>query len=413
MSGTLVKVKNFEYSQGLHILRHSLGNIQSPYIASFLAIIFKEENDKEAIEKIRSWLFEYISPFVCYVPRDQTDLREKTLAIAVYIYLEDSSKNDNRLPDEYIIKYIEYAAKQEWIDGTLIAFLSSLSSDKFVVCASAVRFLQEKLPDFILQNNIEAICQSFYVLTNIEEDQKAASLNVIKVCVSSSTVSTFDLAWAILLLSKYGQVEDYELLVHTKENLFQFISRITDPFIAHSFSSKLNLENPQIFQGNKTSQNAENSEEDSQDNLIYSTMEWSDLCLVIACLRLSNCYYSTSIIGYPEKKIEKVLEELRKDENGGIRISKNANLVGNLLAILSTLVVGILGCIYLFSIQFDNSTIKITSQPDLGDLLLVVTWGDYFLSQIQALFRRESALEGMLEIPFIRHLDLFHRKKDK
>ena len=423
MSGALEKVKIFEYAQALQVLRLSLRNIQSPYVASFLAIIFMEEDEKEAIEKLISWLYEYISPYVYSDPRNQTDLREKTLAIAAYIFLEDRYKSEYQLPEEYIIKFIEYASKQDWYDDISLAFISSLSSNKFVQCETAIRFLKEKLPFFISQENIEAISQSLFVQTNIGESEKIAGINAIKNYISSSSVQSNDYAWMLLVISKYGKDEDYKVLVNIKENLYRIISRIMDSYINQALSVIPDLHNQVNIKKNKAKQNdqptmdllteqVENIDEGNQDIPVFTTIDWVELGLVTACLCLSKCHLSTSIVGYPEDKIIKMLDELSRNEKGVVSISKQANLLGNVLAILTTLAIGIVGSIYLFGIQIENSIIKISSTPDLGDLLLIFTWGDYFLSQIQALSHGESALEGMLKIPFIRHIGLLQRRKD-
>jgi hypothetical protein len=157
---------------------------------------------------------------------------------------------------------------------------------------------------------------------------------------------------------------------------------------------------------------SEDNEADNQETPFSPTIDWSELGLITACLCLSKCNYSINIVGYSEDKITKILNESMQADKGFVRISRPANIIGNLLAIISTFSIGIVGCIYLFGIHLENANIKFTSNPGLGDLLLILTWGDYLLSQIQSLMKGESALEGMTKIPFVRYIGSTQRRKD-
>lgn len=402
-TGILIKTKIFEYAQAIQLLRLSLSYIQGPYVISFLAIVFSEENDIEFLEKINTLLFGYISPFIFSEPRDQTDLREKTLAIAVYVYLEGSSKQQRALPDEYINRYLEYAAKQDWYSDTYLAFFAGLSAAKFIPCENALQYFKNNYSAFILQENFSAICQALYLVPELTQDDRESGLKLINAVLATSDSQSYVNAWGLLALTSRvgtGINLDFNSLV---KKLLIVISNITDPCLGWAFTKFSASEGQSVPISPLIN---DEREIDETGPLLFDPkfIDWAELGLVSACLCLSSCNYSTNIIGISDDNLERILEKSEATAKNPIIISRQANVLGNILAIIFTLEIGIIGIIYSFGLYIDQNSIKSSITPTLGDILIIPVWADYFLSQVQAMFQGESALEGMVKIPIIRHI---------
>ena len=93
-------------------------------------LLFLATSEKQnCLEDIREWLFNYITPFLYSNPRDQTDLREKTLAISAYYFVENL-KDQNFSLFPRVSKY-----------GTLIMQTNKIGmGDSFLAFATGLLF---------------------------------------------------------------------------------------------------------------------------------------------------------------------------------------------------------------------------------------------------------------------------------
>jgi|GEM_PF-5265418 len=98
------------FSEGLEILQCFDSSPGTPNIAAALSLVFDVTKQVESQNRLGHWLFQYIEPFLLNPIRDEQNLQEKTLAIATYLFISDRVNLDQKLPEEYLINYIEYAS---------------------------------------------------------------------------------------------------------------------------------------------------------------------------------------------------------------------------------------------------------------------------------------------------------------
>ena len=163
MSGKLHKSMVYEYAQALQVLDLVKREALSPYVASLLAIIFNHSEKQNCLEEIREWLFNYITPYLYSDPRDQADLREKTLAISTYYLVENPNDQKYLLPNEFLNRYLEYASKQDWYGDSFLAFAVSLLYDRNAIHENALSYFNQRYMTFLAQQDIQAISQALFL----------------------------------------------------------------------------------------------------------------------------------------------------------------------------------------------------------------------------------------------------------
>lgn len=417
MSGQLSKRIVFEYAQALQVLDLAKKEALSPYVASLLAIIFSRSENQNCLGDLREWLSNYITPYLYSDPRNQADLREKTLAISTYYLVENPNDLVNSLPNEFLNKYIEYASKQDWYGDSFLAFIIGLLSDKHVISESALAYFNNKYSTFLEQQNIQAISQALFLIPTIGNSLRESGLEIIRKSVANPYAQTYEKSWGLIGISKSVNQSDIELQSHLKTGLYEELAHMTTSFFSKLISTTIKSKYGQSDKAKKDTYQDENRIEVDGDieetQFVQSSdIDVAELSLITSSILLSDTFFNLSIIGISENQIVEFLDYENKNEKGFVQISRSANVIGNILAIIFTFLAGTLASIYLFGLRIENNQIVSTSNPALSDLLILPVWADYLLSQIQAVFRGESALEGMKEIPLLRHLLHFRKKKE-
>lgn len=417
MSGQLSKSIVYEYAQALQVLDLAKKEVLSPYVASLLAIIFSRSENQNCLGDLREWLSNYITPYLYSDPRNQADLREKTLAISTYYLVENPNDLVNSLPNEFLNKYIEYASKQDWYGDSFLAFIIGLLSDKHVISESALAYFNNKYSTFLEQQNIQAISQALFLIPTIGNSLRESGLEIIRTSIANPYAQTYEKSWGLIGISKSVNQSDIELQSHLKTGLYEELAHVTTSFFSKLISTTIKSKYGQSDKAKRdTNQDEKRVEVDGdieETQFVQSSdIDVAELSLITSSILLSDTFFNLSIIGISEKQIVEFLDYENKNEKGFVQISRSANVIGNILAIIFTFLAGTLASIYLFGLRIENNQIVSTSNPALSDLLILPVWADYLLSQIQAVFRGESALEGMKEIPLLRHLLHFRKKKE-
>lgn len=417
MSGQLSKSIVYEYAQALQVLDLAKKEGLSPYVASLLAIIFSRSENQNCLGDLREWLSNYITPYLYSDPRNQADLREKTLAISTYYLVENPNDLVNSLPNEFLNKYIEYASKQDWYGDSFLAFINGLLSDKHVISESALAYFNNKYSTFLEQQNIQAISQALFLIPTIGNSLRESGLEIIRTSVANPYAQTYEKSWGLIGISKSVNQSDIELQSHLKTRLYEELAHMTTWYFSKLISTTINSKYGESDKAKRDTNQDENRVEVDGDieetQFVQSSdLDVAELSLITLSILLSDTFFNLSIIGISENQIVEFLDHENKNEKGFVQISRSANVIGNILAIIFTFLAGTLASIYLFGLRIENNQIVSTSNPALSDLLILPVWADYLLSQIQAVFRGESALEGMKEIPLLRHLLHFRKKKE-
>jgi len=417
MSGQLSKSIVYEYAQALQVLDLAKKEALSPYVASLLAIIFSRSENQNCLGDLREWLSNYITPYLYSDPRNQADLREKTLAISTYYLVENPNDLVNSLPNEFLNKYIEYASKQDWYGDSFLAFIIGLLSDKHVISESALAYFNNKYSTFLEQQNIQAISQALFLIPTIGNSLRESGLEIIRTSIANPYAQTYEKSWGLIGISKSVNQSDIELQSHLKTGLYEELAHMTTWYFSKLISTTIKSKYGQSDKAKRdTNQDEKRVEVDGdieETQFVQSSdIDVAELSLITLSILLSDTFFNLSIIGISEKQIVEFLDYENKNEKGFVQISRSANVIGNILAIIFTFLAGTLASIYLFGLRIENNQIVSTSNPALSDLLILPVWADYLLSQIQAVFRGESALEGMKEIPLLRHLLHFRKKKE-
>lgn len=418
MKGKVNKIYRYEYNQAIQILKLSLQNIQSPYIAALLSIVFNNSNERESLVILERWLYDYIEHFILSKPRDQTDLIEKTLAIVTYINIEDPENTLEKLPGEFIGRYLDYASKQDWYDNSFLAFMSSLSINKNSLCVSGRSYLERNFPSYMAQANIEAISQTLFVQTSILEADIDKGVMIIRDYISSSTEPLL-YAWSLLVLSKYENQENLNLQINLIDELYKSIVRIivsffpSNNFLGTDGYIEKNILNSEKFNGKLDYLASLFSYwilDYYRKNLGLLSTNLDELCLIIACLYLSNSYYFVAVVGIPENKIKKIIDDSLNIDKGTINISRQANTIGNFLAFIMTIIFVIIILYLIFKLRILVSPFKVTATLGWEGWVFIVMSIDYLLSQVQAMKHGRSALEGMIQFPILRHIQWLKRR---
>ncbi len=419
MSGQLIKSIDFEYSQALQVLDLAKKEALSPYIASLLGIIFSRSENQNCLQDIREWLFNYITPYLYSEPRNQADLREKTLAISTYFLVENSNDQIYALPNELLNKYLEYASKQDWYGDTFLAFTIGLLSDKHVISEKAHVYFKHNYSTFLEQQDIQAISQALFLIPSIGKSLRESGLEIIRACIINPNAQIYDKSWGFVGIAKSDLQGDIAIQSQLKKSIYKDIARISTLFyskLVFSAQKSNYAKSDKLSRETNSNENRVIGSGDIEETQINksSDIDIAELSLITLSVLLSNSFFNLSLFGIPEKQIIQFINSENRHENGFIQISKSANSIGNILSILNTLVIGALVSKFIFGINIENGQIFSTSALGLGDIAIILVWLDYLFSQIYALIRGESALEGMKGIPIFRSaIHLFKKNEVK
>jgi len=405
MKKTVEKIERNEFSQAIQLLKTFFDGNLNPYcaclVASSLPFVKLDQEQKQLVD----WLKDYISPFMYSNPRNVGDLREKTLSILAYLSLEEKIGSADCLPNDLLFPYLLYADKEEWYSDSFIAFLAALVGEKNTVCQNAKHYFEKNISTFIATENIEAICQALFILPEIDSAKKIEGLQIVRLSLEHQSARVVDQMWGILALSTSDTDNDYKTMLETTEELYEHYRGLFASIMKESYSKNYSRKKREHTIGvHETEETKSESRSIAwQDEYhLTATDFFYEICLFI----FTSLYSRTNtIIAFPGTYEDTAREFLLFSESkskGFIQISKTANVIGNILTVLFTLL--LLGCciFYQAGLKLIDSKITSSEKISLGDWIVLLGILDYLISEIRAIIRKESALEGFKGIPILR-----------
>lgn len=212
---SLHSVSHPAFYQTLQFLRCFEKCPGTPIFAAYLSIIFYDLGLQNSLEKLHSWLEPYVSSFASKAPRDQADLSDKTLAVAVYLFLCDFAKLTPGIPVAHLIDYIEYASKQDWFNNTNLAYYCHLLRDNVRACENVHKYFVEHFSLFVERKHVPSIAQSLIVLDGSEEAvDRHSGYTIILNTLAEMHCPINHMAWGLAALSSssymLGSLEEIE-----------------------------------------------------------------------------------------------------------------------------------------------------------------------------------------------------------
>lgn len=190
------------FYQTLQFLRCFDKNPGTPVLAAHLSILFYDLGIQSSLENLHNWLESYVSSFIFEDPRDQADLSDKTLAVAVYLFVCDNTELTFGMPEAYLIDYIEYASSQDWFNNTHLAYYCHFLREHVQACENIHSYFTEHFSLFVDRQHVPSIAQSLIVLDGSNEKvDKHSGYSVILNALAEEHCSTNHIAWGLAALS--------------------------------------------------------------------------------------------------------------------------------------------------------------------------------------------------------------------
>ena len=390
----------------------------TPNAAALLSLLYEEHNLSSCRGNLKKWLYEYILPFALNPIRNEQNLVEKTLAIAVFIFLSKEDSDNIKLPDEQLINYIEYAEKQFWLNDPFLAFYCHFLKDQLVSCENVADYFKTNYELFLQKKNVSAISQSLIVLKNdLSNTDKQRGFNVIVDLLERKEITNKNLAWALWALSPQSGL--YTPVIEKLASMLdEEISRLLNDIqresgLAIVFAmmltgvSDLHIENyiKELKKNSaskiKISQNNTRYEFSVEPNIRdkNSNLSLNDLGLTLIAMHTAQYDKAAYIRGVQKERITDLEHSLKYLSQGSIILSKFERSAVNFLVIFFTIFVGLLALFIQTGFPAKFTDIKL----DWESVVILVVWLDYLLAQVQAVWSGKSALDGIKKIPLIRH----------
>jgi hypothetical protein len=402
----------------------------TPKTAAILSLLYLEHDLKASRENLKNWLYEYILPFALNPIRDEQNLTEKTLAIAVFILL---SKNETKiLPDEQLINYIEYAQKQSWLNDSFLAFYCHFLKDQLTSCENVSDYFKANYELFLQKRHVPAISQSLIVLKNdlsITDYQRG--YNILIELLGKDELPIKHWPWALWAFSMQPKLYDSSLekltsiLDNETTKLLSDIQR--ENGLAAIFTlilagtSEYHIDNYAKNLGKVSG----NGVEILQNNDIYKLsielktktknphLSFNDLSLTLLALHMAQYDKVAYVIGIQKDKITTLEYSLKSLSKGSIILSKFEKNIANLLAIFFTFQLGLLA---LF-IQMGFPTKIASISLNWESFLILGIWLDNLLTEIQAALSGKSSLaevkNTLLSRLISKIISLFEKSKER
>lgn len=401
--------------------------------AAFLSLLFQQTGARDSLVKLRDWLNTYVSSFIKKPLREQADQVEKVLAVAAYLYTSYQTRQKT-FNQSQLFEYINYAQKQSWFDDTFIAFYCGFLKDEVDTCREVDNFFKSNLDIFLSKKNIPAICQALIVLSEKASDvDRQRCHQVIRQRMENSALPLRDSAWVLWSMhtavdvSNQQAAQELANVIHTR--LQEYMSMLVrESQVFSLLALMLNDMGQADLRRYVTSISANNtsslvkltfhegvvnlSKADSLGNTDMDRLSVADVSLALIALSATGWH---RLIGVPQAQENHLRSSLRKAQElteGAVIISKGELSVANILAIILEMILGVVIFSYFLDVKLNFSfDVSQVSLPDsLRDIdlsiLLVAGWLDHLAAQIKALRSGKSAIEGMLQLPILRHFGI-------
>jgi hypothetical protein len=189
------------YDQILDLLESVYPYADSAFALSCLTHLFFKTSRTGALDGIRQLLDRRIRVFGPD-PASESDLPDKTLAMATYFNLSCFMGFERTFPDSFLIDYIEYAQEENWYDDSILALYCTLLVDEIQACATAHDYFEEGWDFWVSRKHLARICQGLIALDDrLSPSQVRVAVDLIQEREKPS-LSLEDLSWVLLALSK-------------------------------------------------------------------------------------------------------------------------------------------------------------------------------------------------------------------
>jgi hypothetical protein len=211
--------------------------------------------------------------------------------------------------------------------------------------------------------------------------------------------------WGVLALSTSDTETDYILMKETNDKLYQHYRDLYSLISKKTINSVMFRNNQEHLEAAKET-SMTNSEDGSNECQIEDILSVPDFFYEICLFVFTSVYSKTNIILSIPGKYEETVRDFsiyRENKNKGfVQISKTANIIGNSLTIILTLLLLCLCVIYQADPRLIDGKIAFSTKISIGDWVVLVAILDYLLFEIRAVLGNESALEGIKGIPIVR-----------
>ena len=407
----LHKAYRCSFYQFLQLVRCFDSDPGNPRVAAMLSLLFQRLQLRNSLERLSLWLQAYVSPFISESPRSQTDQPEKVLAVAAYLFIADQAGLDIAMPESHLSAYIQYASRQSWFGDSFLAFFCS-SLRGWAVCQAANTYFRANFKRFLSKNHIPTICQAVITLdADLPEVDIDRSLTTVCSALSSQDVSLNHAAWGLMALSRHIQIDTCRSVANDIAELID--ERLGDCLSDLLQESRLHRVLAMIWAGAEQAdvrhyvESLSASECDPLDRMTRAT-KWpslADVGLALIALHTAGRHELLGVVSAEQARLISSLQQAHDlNQEGSVVLSRSENVLGSMLAITVTFVLGSALALYFLGgdIHFAIDLSK-ASWRNIDDFLWGVVWVDYMIAQIQALLSGGSAIRGLLQIPLLRH----------
>ena len=419
------------FREVLELIRCFDASPGTPNTAAAMSLVFDMLGEVESQRKLGNWLGSFIEPFLLNPIRDEQNLPDKTLAIATYIFIAKRTELDYKLADEYLINYIEYASNQSWFGDHFLAFYCYHLKDQLVACEKVGEYFHQNYEKVLAKKHIPAISQSLIVLHESLSDLDSKRGVELLTSLLKESNNIAHLAWGLWAFSTIDHTIDN--FVSGLQNAINgsFMTLRKDSAILGLLSlAAMGGQPAQFHEYLKNQTKLKDGErvkiavtkEYFRVDLRFTTATGASseqLSIFGLCISLLSLTYSrhdeiSYISGLDSQSLTKAADRLKRlSKARGVDLSRNEkNLVNTLVVALILLLIS---TIFYFQIggnlSFDNSNVDI-SKLSWEKIIILVPLIDYLLGTIEAVRRKGNAVEGLLKLPILRHLQSHPEKRN-
>ncbi len=408
----------------------------TPNIAALMSLVFETTNQKESQKRLGEWLVHYIEPFLLNQIRDEQNLQGKTLAIASYLFISSKIDLGQKLSDELLINYLEYASEQLWFDDNFLAFYCHFIKDQIMACRNIENHFQQSYERVLAKKNIPAISQSLIVLNKVISNTDRNRGYEILASLLDQNISVSHSAWALwafslkeearspleteLAASIEDKIENNIFLLNKESGIGGLLTLASVGAGQAQMQEYLdNITNPQSYKKVNILLNSDTviSLDTSPITNLPSAELISVFDLGLALLGLSHAKYDRVVYvsGSDANDLNKIANRIKRlANNGGIDLSRPEQSVLNALVVfvISLIVLAVFYFQLGGTLSFDFSKLSI-SNWSLDKIVIFIPFLDYLLGIIQSIHTDANAVKGLLKLPLIRHWQEIQRTKRK
>lgn len=419
------------FFQLLQVVRCFASKPGNPAVAAYLSHLFLGLRLRDPLTELHSWLYEFISAFIENPPREETDLPDKTLAIATYVFISETANLRSQFTRQELEAYIDYAAQQDWLQNPRLAYFCNSLTNSIPSCATTVPYFDSSFEYFISRKHIPSICQALAVLKgNLERvELEHASSVVLEKLGASHNPSVRNLSWVLLAHARNGRLERAKV-EQIAQLIDQYFSNVLvalggeSSFIA-SLAAVIDdstddafLPDPTSKVGDEDNAKASSTKKQRHDTVQVTTdpISLADIGLALFAVFAVGKH---KIVGVQEQDRIRLLSAIKHVQTlrkGGTILNSIENVLTSISVISLTFTAGAL-LIYFFlggaasitlignrvSVVLDSSQL---SWRNWEVFVFGAVWLDTLIAQIQAVRRSEPAIRalGRHQLPVLRHV---------